>query len=70
MKLQRWTVYRRYDQDNTEDIGSVVTSYHAKSEIAWAKAAHKFIPKPYFTLGYSLHVRKSEAAIAKATGKE
>ena len=59
MTLIDWEVYRKFtDPDSTEVIGRVTTGTTATNGVAWAKAAHKYIPKPYITLGWSLHVRK------------
>ena len=58
MKLQRWIVYKKIDNEKI-DFGTVVTSIDAPNEIAWNKAQMKYVRKPY-TIGWSLHVRKSE----------
>jgi hypothetical protein len=59
MKLQRWVAYKKVDNEKT-DIGTVVTALNADNRTAWAKASQAFVGKPY-TMGWSLHVRKSEA---------
>lgn len=59
MKLQSWIAYKKTDGVK-EDIGIVKTGIGATNLQAWQKAAHKFVGKPYVTIGWSLHVRKSE----------
>jgi hypothetical protein len=59
MRLQRWEVYRKEDENKQVVMGSVVTSIDAKYEIALDKAYHKYVGRPY-TIGYSVHVRKTE----------
>ena len=60
MKVQRWTVYRKDEDGQKTDIGTVVTSLDASNEVAWNKAAHKYLLGKTYTIGWSMHVKKSE----------
>ena len=59
MKLQSWIVYKKIDGEE-EDFGEVKTSVGACNEIAWNKAAHKYLLGKPYTIGWSMHVRKGE----------
>jgi hypothetical protein len=50
-------VYKKEDGIKS-DIGCVTTSLTATNEIAWDKAAHKYILGRPYTMGWSMHVKK------------
>jgi hypothetical protein len=58
MNLQRWIVYKKEDGKRV-NIGTVVTNMEGTNEIAWNKAAHKYLLGKPYTIGWSMHVEKA-----------